>query len=129
MNKIITVIVGLAVLGGGAFWYMGNQDKKMSEAIKQLPTPTEQVTSTTNLFSLAQVAEHATRENCWLVLNDKVYNVTSFVDKHPGGDKILKGCGTDATELFGKIKAHAKSSVQALKEKFVIGSLQAVEVK
>ncbi len=124
MKKIITIIIGILVLAGGAAYiYMQNMDAKMAEAIKTMTAPTEQVNANTNLFTLAQIAEHTTRDNCWLSIEDKVYNVTSFVDMHPGGDKILSGCGKDATEMFNKVRAHAKTSVVALKEKFFIGNL------
>lgn len=49
-----------------------------------------------------EVAKHNSETDCWMVINDKVYNVTSFVGSHPGGPAILKGCGIDATALFEK---------------------------
>lgn len=53
-------------------------------------------------YTLSQVAEHDTREDCWLALEGKVYNVTSFIasGNHPGGEAIVQGCGKDATALF-----------------------------
>lgn len=37
----------------------------------------------------AEIAKHNSPESCWLVIHGKVYDVTSFVDKHPGGRSIL----------------------------------------
>jgi cytochrome b involved in lipid metabolism len=51
-------------------------------------------------FTLSQVAEHSQRSDCWLVLHGNVYDVTSWIPTHPGGEAILEGCGTDASELF-----------------------------
>ncbi|KAI8973956.1 FMN-dependent dehydrogenase-domain-containing protein [Trametes punicea] len=50
------------------------------------------------VLSAAQVAAHAGRESCWIIVHGKVYDVTDFLDEHPGGSKvILKYAGKDAT--------------------------------
>ena len=51
-------------------------------------------------YTLAQVAAHATADDCWLAISGKVYDVTDFIPGHPGKDAILQGCGKDATTLF-----------------------------
>lgn len=53
------------------------------------------------VYTLAEVAEHATKTDCWVIVEGGVYNVTDFVmaGKHPGGD-ISSQCGTDITEMF-----------------------------
>jgi len=145
MKNLIYIIIGLVVVvGGGAYMWMQNEDKKMAEEISKMEAPKEQMENvvvattsagttsadtaanptSTKKYSLAELSQHSTRDNCWIGIEGKVYNVTTFIDKHPGGDKILQGCGKDATELFGKIRAHAKQSVQALKEKFLIGEIK-----
>lgn len=49
----------------------------------------------------AQVAKHKTEESLWFVIDSKVYDVTDFLDAHPGGESVLKQvAGTDATEAF-----------------------------
>ncbi|GLB37708.1 putative cytochrome b5 family protein [Lyophyllum shimeji] len=49
----------------------------------------------------ASVVEHATRDSCWIVVHNKAYDVTDFLDEHPGGSKIiLKYAGKDATEAY-----------------------------
>jgi cytochrome b involved in lipid metabolism len=37
----------------------------------------------TNEFTYAEVAEHSAKKDLYLVIHDKVYNATSFVDEHP----------------------------------------------
>ncbi len=76
---------------------------------------------TAAVYSLADVAKHNQASDCWLVASAKVYNVTSFITKHPGGDKILQGCGQDMTEFFNTI--HLKQSKEKLPE-FYIGDLK-----
>ena len=39
-------------------------------------------------------------EDCWMIINGNVYDVTGFIAFHPGGNTILQGCGKDATEFF-----------------------------
>ncbi|WVQ73975.1 hypothetical protein IAR50_003556 [Cryptococcus sp. DSM 104548] len=53
----------------------------------------------------AQVAEHNSREKgVWIVVHGKVYDVTDFLDEHPGGAEIiLKYAGKDATEEYEPI--------------------------
>ncbi|KAF2709000.1 mitochondrial cytochrome-like protein b2 [Pleomassaria siparia CBS 279.74] len=51
----------------------------------------------------AEVAKHNSKESCWIVLESNVYDVTSFLSKHPGGAAmLLKQAGSDATNEFKK---------------------------
>lgn len=40
-------------------------------------------------ITLEQVAEHSKPDDCWLVIDGKVYDVTPFLDNHPGGPEIV----------------------------------------
>ncbi|OBT97698.1 hypothetical protein VE01_04952 [Pseudogymnoascus verrucosus] len=52
-------------------------------------------------FTFAEVAKHNTKKDIFLVIHDKVYDTTSFVDEHPGGEEVLLDvAGQDATEAF-----------------------------
>ncbi|KAL2441174.1 putative cytochrome b5 [Exophiala dermatitidis] len=52
-------------------------------------------------FTFSEVSEHSTKKDLWVVIHDKVYNVSSFVDEHPGGEEVLLDVGgQDATEAF-----------------------------
>ncbi|XP_015783022.1 regulator of nonsense transcripts 2 [Tetranychus urticae] len=73
-------------------------------------------------YTLAQVAEHCTVYDCWIVLFDKVYDVTDFMYEHPGGDYIIaENAGRDATNAFSNSR-HSKDAYD-LMEKYCIGSL------
>ncbi|OIW22570.1 mitochondrial cytochrome-like protein b2 [Coniochaeta ligniaria NRRL 30616] len=70
----------------------------------------------------AEVAKHATRESCWIVIDSKVYDVTSFLFRHPGGAAILlRQAGSDATAEFAKV--HPLDYVQELPEGSCLGPL------
>ncbi|OQE17188.1 hypothetical protein PENFLA_c025G03992 [Penicillium flavigenum] len=52
----------------------------------------------------ADVAEHNSKDSCWVIVHGKAYDVTEFLPEHPGGQKIiLKYAGKDATEEFEPI--------------------------
>jgi cytochrome b involved in lipid metabolism len=126
-------------LGSGEKWRelaLANEIKKpyllaVGQELKIPGKETEVVTESSNekTFSLEQVAEHATKDSCWLALEGKVYDVTPFVASgfHPGKEAILEGCGRDATELFntrpmGSQTPHSERARKML-PKYLIGQL------
>jgi len=55
-------------------------------------------------ITLAEVAKHNTKADCWVVVAGQVLNVTNFLSDHPGGElAILTFAGKDATEEFNMI--------------------------
>ncbi|CAG8957967.1 hypothetical protein HYFRA_00000310 [Hymenoscyphus fraxineus] len=53
------------------------------------------------VFTREEVAKNNTGDSLWFVIDSKVYDVTDFIDAHPGGEFVLKQvAGTDATEAF-----------------------------
>ncbi|KAJ3972939.1 FMN-dependent dehydrogenase-domain-containing protein [Lentinula raphanica] len=56
------------------------------------------------MLSGKEVAQHNNRESCWIIVHGKVYDVTEFLDDHPGGSRIiLKYAGKDATQEYDPI--------------------------
>merc|ERR1711972_1045554 len=52
-------------------------------------------------MTMAEVAKHTTKDDCWVVVSGQVLNVTKFLGEHPGGElAILTFAGKDATEEF-----------------------------
>jgi cytochrome b involved in lipid metabolism len=52
-------------------------------------------------YKMATVKKHNTKSNCWSVVGKNVYKLTSFIKKHPGGQKrIIAMCGKNATSKF-----------------------------
>lgn len=88
-----------------------------------VPTETKTIENTTisKSYTASEVSKHSNASSCWLILDNKVYDVTVFIPKHPGGEAILKGCGKDATKMF----ARHPESAKAMKEQFYIGDLKA----
>merc|ERR1719335_438186 len=55
-------------------------------------------------YTMEEVAKHTTKTDCWVVVDGKVLDVTSFLSQHPGGElAILTFAGKDATEEFNMI--------------------------
>merc|ERR1719158_1173990 len=55
-------------------------------------------------FTLAEVASHNSKSSCWVILHNRVLDVTTFLKDHPGGElAILTFAGKDATEEFDMI--------------------------
>ncbi|CAL5229091.1 g12350 [Coccomyxa viridis] len=79
------------------------------------------------MYSLTEVKQHNTEEDCWIVVHGKVYNVTEFLDEHPGGfDIILTNTGKDATEDFEEI-GHSNAAKDLL-SKYIIGDFEGGDV-
>ena len=42
------------------------------------------------VISAEELAKHTTSDSLWMAINGKVYDLTNFLDDHPGGDEVLK---------------------------------------
>ena len=62
--------------------------------------PLEQAPKALRPFTAAEVAAHASADDCWLIIGGKVFDVTPFVDQHPGGSAIFARAGQDVTKGF-----------------------------
>jgi predicted heme/steroid binding protein len=73
---------------------------------KQVPSQT--------FYTAEEVAKHCTREDLWLIIDGKVYDVTQYVEEHHGGDAILNRPGLDNTEGFRGTQhpEHVKDTVE-----------------
>ncbi|KAG0570082.1 hypothetical protein KC19_6G137200 [Ceratodon purpureus] len=74
-------------------------------------------------IKLSEVRKHQKEDSCWIIVRNKVYDCTPFLEDHPGGaDSILINGGTDATEEFDAIHS---AKAQAMLEEYYIGDLLA----
>ncbi|KAK5946761.1 hypothetical protein PMZ80_000904 [Knufia obscura] len=77
-------------------------------------------------LTFKEVAAHNTKKDLYVVVHDKVYNSSSFVDEHPGGEEVLLDvAGQDATEAFEDV-GHSDEAREIL-EGLLVGSLKRVE--
>jgi len=69
--------------------------------------PKNNTISTTPSYTLAEMSQHNNETSCWTVIDGKIYDITSYIYSHPAGvNKILQGCGVDATRMYGRVGAH-----------------------
>lgn len=72
--------------------------------------------------SLAELRKHNKKSDAWMAIRGKVYNVTRYMDFHPGGvEELLKGVGMDATKVFDDV--HAWVNYEQMLNKCYIGPL------
>eukprot|EP01060_Flectonema_neradi_P006706 TRINITY_DN14591_c1_g1_i2.p1 TRINITY_DN14591_c1_g1~~TRINITY_DN14591_c1_g1_i2.p1 ORF type:complete len:107 (+),score=12.75 TRINITY_DN14591_c1_g1_i2:83-403(+) len=77
----------------------------------------------TGNISKAEVSMHNKRNDCWIIVEGKVYDVTQFIDQHVGGDSVIfEHAGGDATEQF--LKQHHPCVMESLPAQFFKGFLQ-----
>lgn len=67
-----------------------------------------------------ELSKHNTILDCWILLFDTVYDVTYYLEFHPGGiNEIMRAAGTDATYLFNDI--HQWVNYRSMLKSCVIG--------
>jgi cytochrome b involved in lipid metabolism len=96
-NKLIPTLIGLVIVGvTGGVAYL--QDTRSPASVAQEPAG-EDVAQTS--YSNAEVAGHATASDCWAIINGGVYDLTSWIPQHPGGERAIEGlCGKDGSAAF-----------------------------
>jgi len=53
------------------------------------------------VYKLEEIAQHCTEDDMWMVIHNKVYDITKFTEEHPGGvEVLLENAGIDATYPF-----------------------------
>lgn len=92
MKKTIWIIV-VVILLIGIIWIIS---VKPSSAPTTIPIKVETLT-------MAKVAQHGDASSCYTRVGDKVYDLTKWINEHPGGRRaILSICGKDGTEAFAR---------------------------
>ncbi|EDW04128.1 cytochrome b5 [Drosophila grimshawi] len=77
-------------------------------------------------ITLEEVAHHDSYDDCWIVIYDRVYDVTHFLREHPGGDDVIMDhAGRDATIAFHGT-GHSRHAVEQMRQ-FLIGELPAAQ--
>jgi cytochrome b involved in lipid metabolism len=118
--KISALLIGLVsvvVLASGCVQQNGTGNGNGNEVPGETP-----------VYTLDEISGHDSSDDCWLLIDGKVYDVTEFAT-HPGGEAILEGCGKDATTLFetrpmGSGTPHS-TNARNLREDYYIGDLEA----
>ncbi len=90
----------------------------------QSPTKTQTTTTSAAEYTTAQVKANNSASNCWSIIDGNVYNLTAWIDRHPGGDdKILSLCGKDGSSAFKSKHSGSPGPVGQL-DSYKIGKLK-----
>ena len=67
--------------------------------------------ASSNAISVEEVSKHNAAEDCWLVIDNEIWDLTEFATEHPGGSAIIfKYAGRDATQPYNEI--HSSSTLK-----------------
>lgn len=70
-------------------------------------------------YDWSEIQKHTEVGNCWLVIEKRVYDVSEFMVKHPGGRWIILGqAGKDATEAF-KRTIHSEVAIEKMYDLYI----------
>ncbi|GME94200.1 unnamed protein product [[Candida] boidinii] len=93
-------IAGLTV--AASLTVLNTQDSIKNDSTITITTSDEN-SAFQKIISPQELSKHNKVEDCWIAIDGKVYDVTSFLETHPGGvARIIKYAGTDATKAFQK---------------------------
>lgn len=78
-------------------------------------------------FTMADVAKHNKHDDCWIILDGYAYDMTRFVDRHPGGvGPVLNMAGKDASDVFDNY--HAARVYEHMLTQYFVGEVTDVIV-
>ena len=124
MNKKawLTLGVVLIFLGGGAgiiattAW----DQPETPELVQETPNNEKDP----DTYTLNEIAEHGDAESCWSAIDGNVYDLTEFIEEHPGGSRaILVICGSDGSGSFNSMPDAVMPAARLALAKYKIGTL------
>jgi hypothetical protein len=88
------------------------------------PSASASASATTAGYTMAQVKANSSAKSCWAVIDDYVYDLTKWINSHPGGSgAIISLCGIDATTAF-KAQHQNQSKPAVRLDSYKLGPLQ-----
>jgi hypothetical protein len=118
ITGVLIVLVSIAAItatvlaghsGAESVWVGAPETTTTSDSIKTI--------------SLTEVAQHATASDCWSVVNGNVYDLTQWINKHPGGSGPVESmCGIDASTAFNN-QHNGQGQPEAELASFQIGTV------
>ena len=87
------------------------------------PAPAQKPVSTNLPLTLDEVKKHNSADDCWSIIDGNVYDLTNWVNSHPGGSsRITSICGKDGSSNF--LGQHSNSnSAKSQLTRFELGKL------
>eukprot|EP00631_Chrysoreinhardia_giraudii_P007304 CAMPEP_0197424388 /NCGR_PEP_ID=MMETSP1170-20131217/25813_1 /TAXON_ID=54406 /ORGANISM="Sarcinochrysis sp, Strain CCMP770" /LENGTH=121 /DNA_ID=CAMNT_0042951869 /DNA_START=17 /DNA_END=382 /DNA_ORIENTATION=+ len=88
-----------------------------------VPPDAANVAKAPAVFSRAQVATHDQPDDAWIIVAGKVYDITTYIDDHPGGSAIMNNLGQDNTKAVLEGPQHPET-VPTILGMYHIGRLE-----
>ena len=105
LSFVLTILVGHS--GAEATWkdrIAASQTTALGDTAPTTANPASpKVSSPTGTVALsnAEIGTHNSKSDCWSIVNGNVYNLTSYVSRHPGGQSVIANiCGKDGSNAF-----------------------------
>ncbi len=127
---MLGAIIILLVIGIGFWGYTTFTSNTPEEYVVETPSGSTTVNTATGTstpgaktFTKEDIALHKDATSCYSSINGSVYDLTAWVNLHPGGkERIISICGIDGTERFMKKHQGAQKFMDIL-ARFKIGTL------
>jgi cytochrome b involved in lipid metabolism len=101
-----------------------DDDRPSTTTPTPAPTPSNGTSGTVKAYAMSEVAVHKDASSCWTVVNGSVYDLTSWIGKHPGGPVVITLlCGRDGSSEFSDQHGGQRRPEQELAG-FKIGTLK-----
>lgn len=95
-----------------------------SAAATSNPAPAPTLAPTKTGYTMAQVRANNSASNCWSVIDDSVYDLTKWINSHPGGSGAIVGlCGRDGSSTFNS-RHGGQSSPKSTLAGYLLGPLE-----
>lgn len=117
----LTFLVGHT--GAQAVW-KGRLPESAATASATTSATTTKSATTKSGYTLADVKKHAKASSCWSAINGNVYDLTKWINRHPGGSSVIKAlCGRNGSSMFNNQHGGQNRPVNELAG-FKIGKLR-----
>ena len=109
----------------GAVWYsLSNKEVAQCEEAEQPTIEPGKRNAALPDYRLTEISKHKTKESgIWVTFNDGVYDITHFIEGHPGGEKILLASGGQLEPFWEMYAVHKNSAVFEILEELRIGNI------
>jgi uncharacterized membrane protein len=119
----LVAIVGIVVIGLSVI--TGHTGAEAVWKARLTPAAQTQTGSAAGTITLADVATHNSPTDCWSAIDGKVYDLTKWIDKHPGGSVVIKSlCGKDGSAGFNAQHDNQRRPADELAN-YLVGELKA----
>ncbi|CAF4139494.1 unnamed protein product [Rotaria magnacalcarata] len=123
-QKLKLQIITTSLTGGLVAGYIFSKYKPIVHAETDISVKVGERISTLPTYSMTEVAKHTTAEKgYWLAYKDGVYDITSYVENHPGGKMVLRSAGKALEACWKIFTMHDMDHVYEILEEYRIGNL------